>query len=64
MTKDDRARTKNNIDSWTAVIAMEAKFLAERALLDPGLFTDDATASMVEARASLQVAIENAMRKR
>ena len=56
--------TKDDIDNWTAGIAREAKFLAERALLDPGLFTDDATASMVEARASLQVAIENAMRKR
>ena len=56
--------TKDDIDNWTAGIAREAQFLAERALLDPDLFTDDATASVVEARASLQVAIENVMRKR
>ena len=56
--------TKDDIDNWAAGIAREAKFLADRALMDPELFTDDATASMVEARASLQVAIENVMSKR
>ena len=56
--------TKDDIDNWTAEIAREAKFLADRSLMDPGLFSDDAAASIVEARASLQVAIENAMRKR